>query len=77
MQMQSDFLGVEVERPKQTESTVLGAAFLAGLGVGYWTGLAEIKKVWVLERDFKPKLASSARKIKLTQWHKAIGRVRG
>jgi len=39
MQMQADFLGRPVQRPQQTESTVLGAAFLAGLGVGYWQGL--------------------------------------
>jgi glycerol kinase len=76
MQKQSDFLGVNVERPRQTESTVLGAAFLAGLGVGYWSGLDEIKKVWALDREFEPKLAASARKVKMTDWHKAIARVR-
>lgn len=76
MQMQADFLGVRVERPVQTESTVLGAAFLAGLGVGLWKDLNEIKKVWALDREFKPELASSARKTKLTEWHRAIERVR-
>lgn len=76
MQMQADFLGVAVERPRQVESTVLGAAFLAGLGAGYWKDLAEIKKVWTLEKIFKPSLASSARKVKLTEWRKAVSRVR-
>jgi glycerol kinase len=76
MQMQSDFLGVNVERPAATESTVLGAAFLAGLGVGYWSGLPEIRKVWSLEKVFKPQLKPAARKTKLDEWHKAIERVR-
>lgn len=76
MQMQADFLGVAVERPKQTESTVLGAAFLAGLGVGMWRDLNEIRKVWALDRVFKPELPGSDRKIKLKEWHRAIERVR-
>lgn len=76
MQMQADFLGVSVERPKQTESTVLGAAFLAGLGVGMWRDLNEIRKVWALDQVFKPELPGSARKIKLKEWHYAIARVR-
>ncbi|HMN67064.1 MAG TPA: glycerol kinase GlpK [Bdellovibrionales bacterium] len=77
MQMQTDFLGVTVQRPRQTESTVLGAAFLAGLGSGYWSGLTEIKKVWALEKEFVPHLAPTARKRKLTEWRRAVGRVRG
>lgn len=76
MQMQADFLGVSVQRPKQIESTVLGAAFLAGLSVGYWSGLKEIKKVWSLDREFKPALPSTKRKNKLEEWHLAIERVR-
>jgi len=76
MQMQADFLGVAVERPKQIESTVLGAAFLAGLGVGFWSGLVEIKKVWELEKSFVPHLAQKARKVKMEQWHRAVARVR-
>jgi glycerol kinase len=77
MQMQSDFLGVNVERPKQTESTVLGAAFLAGLGVGFWGGLDEIKKVWALDREFKPALKGRERSVKMKEWHQAVSRVRG
>lgn len=76
MQMQSNFLGVPVQRPAQTESTVLGAAFLAGLGVGFWSGLKEIRKVWALEREFKPSMKGAARKTKLDEWHKAVERVR-
>ena len=77
MQMQADFLGLAVERPAQTESTVLGAAFLAGLGVGFWSGVEEIAKVWKLEREFRPALKPAARKAKLGEWHRAIERVRG
>lgn len=76
MQMQSDFLGVKVQRPKQTESTVLGAAFLAGLGSGYWSSKEEIRKVWTLEQEFKPELAAKSRNEKLTAWREAIARVR-
>lgn len=76
MQMQSDFLGVEVQRPRQVESTVLGAAFLAGLGSGYWNGLDEIRRVWALEKEFKPKLNSAGRKVKMAEWHRAVERVR-
>jgi glycerol kinase len=76
MQMQADFLGVSVQRPSQTESTVLGAAFLAGLGVGYWSGLPEIRKVWSMEREFKPELKSGERRRKLEAWHRAVERVR-
>lgn len=76
MQMQADFVGVNVERPWQTESTVLGAAFLAGLGCGFWKDLSEISKVWKKERDFKPSLAPADRKKKLAEWHRAVERVR-
>ncbi len=76
MQMQADFLGSQVERPKQIESTVLGAAFLAGLGVGYWQSLAEIKKVWALEKSFSPQLDKKKRQQKVAEWHRAIERVR-
>lgn len=76
MQMQSDFLGVEVQRPKQTESTVLGAAFLAGLGCGFWTSLKEIEKVWSLDRHFEPRLSRKLRGSKLSEWHRAVERVR-
>lgn len=76
MQMQADFVGVPVERPQQTESTVLGAAFLAGLGVGFWSSLSEIKKVWAVDREFEPELNARARKQKLEEWHQAVDRAR-
>jgi glycerol kinase len=76
MQMQSDFLGRPVQRPVQAESTVLGAAFLAGLGVGFWPSLGELKKVWALEKEFQPQLAPARRKAHLEEWHTAVARVR-
>lgn len=76
MQMQADFLGVGVQRPVQTESTVLGAAFLAGLGVGYWKSVEELRWVWKLQREFKPALAKVARLKHVAAWHEAVARVR-
>jgi glycerol kinase len=76
MQMQSDFLGVPVQRPEQTESTVLGAAFLAGLGVGYWSGLAELRKIWAVQKEFQPQLAKGERAKHVQEWHRAVKRVR-
>lgn len=76
MQMQADFLGSAVQRPHQIESTVLGAAFLAGLGIGYWKSLADIKKVWSLDREFSPRVDSKSRRAKLSEWHMAVKRVR-
>lgn len=76
MQMQADFLGVPVQRPAQTESTVLGAAFLAGLGIGYWSSLTEIRKVWALEKEFTAKLKAPLRKAKLAGWRAAVDRTR-
>jgi glycerol kinase len=76
MQMQSDFLGVKVERPRSVESTVMGAGYLAGLGVGFWSGLPEIKKVWRVEREFSPELPKKKRLSRLTEWRNAVSRVR-
>jgi glycerol kinase len=76
MQMQADFLGVTVQRPRQTESTVLGAAFLAGLGVGFWPNLTELRKVWAMEREFKPAMGKADRRQHLQAWHQAVERVR-
>lgn len=74
MQMQSDFLGVPVQRPQNIESTTMGAAFMAGLGVGFWSSKDEIKKNWQLDREFKPVLKPPARKQRLLEWNQAIQR---
>jgi glycerol kinase len=76
MQMQADFLGVPVTRPKQTESTVAGAGYLAGLGVGLYRDLTQIKKLWRREREFKPKQSASGRRERLNRWSVAVRRAR-
>lgn len=76
MQMQADFLGATVERPEIIESTVMGAAFLAGLGVGFWSSQKELKEKWKSESTFKAEWKPKARLVKLKEWHQAIERVR-
>ncbi len=73
MQFQSDILGTEVDRPEITESTALGAAYLAGLTAGVWT-LEEIKKVRKTERKFTPNISKSERDKLYKNWQKAVER---
>ena len=75
MQLQSDYLGVTINRPRMTETTVAGAAFLAGLGVGLWPDLKALEKVWGSECLFKPQMRQKERKTRLASWHQAIKRV--
>jgi len=72
MQMQADLLGVPVERPRMVETTALGAAFLAGLAVGFWKSKEEIRKAWRRDRRFVPRMAPSERERLLTRWHRAV-----
>ena len=74
MQMQADFSGVPVVRPKVTETTALGAAYLAGLAVGFWSGVIEIASQWQVDRRFEPQMSADARAAKLARWHKAVAR---
>ena len=74
MQMQADFSGVPVVRPQVTETTALGAAYLAGLGIGFWAGLDEIVSQWQVDRRFEPNMNTDARTAKLARWHKAVAR---
>jgi len=76
MQFQSDILDVQVDRPEVIETTALGAAYLAGLAVGYWKDQEEISKNWALSRSFKPKMEEENRVDLLKGWHKAVGRSR-
>lgn len=77
MQLQADYLGQSISRPQMIESTVLGAAYLAGLGIGLWKNLGELKKIWKLDQNFKPSISSSARTVRVKKWHAAIERARG
>lgn len=77
MQFQADLLGVPVVRPKVTETTALGAAYLAGLAVGFWKDRAEIARQWQVDRRFKPALTKARRTALMEGWNKALGRSRG
>jgi glycerol kinase len=72
MQFQSDMLGVPVERPVVNETTALGAAYLAGLAVGYWKDKNEISAQWNLERQFEPKLEKETQTKLYEGWKKAV-----
>ena len=74
MQIQSDYLNTETIRPSNVETTSLGAAYLAGLGVGLWKDIKEIQKIWKEDRKFKPNLSEKNRKQRFEKWHKAIKR---
>jgi glycerol kinase len=77
MQFQADILGIPVERPVITETTVLGAAYLAGLAVGYWQSTEEIAVNWKVERHFDPRLSDDQREDLYAGWQKAIQRAAG
>jgi glycerol kinase len=72
MQFQSDLLNVPVERPVINETTALGAAYLAGLAVGFWQDRSEIKNHWQLEQSFEPKMEPSRRDELYAGWQKAV-----
>jgi glycerol kinase len=74
MQFQADILNVAVARPKVTETTALGAAYLAGLAVGYWQDTADIAKHWALDREFAPEYDQGKRGRLLRDWRRAVER---
>ncbi|HWV25530.1 MAG TPA: glycerol kinase GlpK, partial [Thermomicrobiales bacterium] len=76
MQMQADVLGVPVVRPKNVETTVLGAAYLAGMGVGIWTDREDVRTSWEIDRRFEPKIDAAERSLRIEQWQDAVGRAR-
>ncbi|MFZ4814149.1 MAG: glycerol kinase GlpK [Phototrophicaceae bacterium] len=77
MQFQADILGVPVERPQVTETTALGAAYLAGLAVGYWDSLEQIAGQWKLDRTFTPSMSEDQREALYADWKRAVERSRG
>jgi len=72
MQFQSDILGVPVVRPKVTETTALGAAYLAGLGVGYWSSIEDIRQQWTEDRRFQPAMDKTQTQQLLKGWQRAV-----
>ena len=76
LQFQSDITGVPVLRPSTLETTALGAAYLAGLAVGYWDDLTEIRRNWQVSAAFNPELTQEAAKEKMAGWHHAVKQAR-
>lgn len=74
MQTQADIIGAPVLRPTCVESTAMGAAYLAGLAVGFWRDQAEIRKIWAVDRTFEPQLDARSRDVRLHGWHRAVQR---
>ena len=77
MQMQADLLGVPVVRPQLSETTALGAAYLAGLAVGYFDSVESISKQWRVDARFEPQMDPSEVQRKRTQWNRALERSKG
>jgi glycerol kinase len=74
LQFQADLLGAPVRRPVVRETTALGAAYLAGLAVGYWDGLDDVRRNWALDREFSPQMSAEQRDRLYAGWQKAVQR---
>ena len=74
MQFQADIMNLPLRRPMIRETTALGAAYLAGLAVGYWKDLEEIRQHWTLDKVYMPKMTQPERDRLMREWHKAVGR---
>jgi glycerol kinase len=72
MQFQSDLLQAKVVRPKITETTALGAAYLAGLAVNYWSDIKEVKQQWQMDRTFSPQIEAGETHSLIKGWHRAV-----
>ncbi len=77
MQLQADVLGVPVSRPVVAETTALGAAYAAGLAVGFWSGTAELRDSWAEDRRWEPTWDEERRERGYAEWHKAVERTLG
>jgi len=77
MQFQADILGVPVQRPTVTETTALGAAYLAGLATGYWDSPEQIAQQWSVERTFEPRMSADQRDSLFAGWQRAVERAKG
>jgi glycerol kinase len=76
MQFQADLLDAAVDRPKIVETTATGAAFLAGLGVGFWKSTAELERVRKVDRIFRPHAKKEERERRYAGWKRAVAMVR-
>jgi glycerol kinase len=74
MQFQADILDVDVVRPKVTETTALGAAYAAGVAVGYWQSTAELRRNWRIDQTWSPHMPAAERARLYRSWQKALTR---
>ena len=74
MQFQADLLGVPVVRPEVTETTALGAAYLAGLAVGFWDSTETLARQWRVDRRFEPHMPPAQAAARRAEWNEALGR---
>jgi glycerol kinase len=74
MQFQSDILGVPVIRPKVAETTALGAAYAAGLAVGFWKQVDDLRENWQVDQRWKPNMDAETRETLMAGWKKAVTR---
>ena len=72
MQFQCDILNIEIKRPKVSETTALGAAYLAGLATGFWESIEDIKANWLLDKSYEPKMEDAERDVLYHGWEKAV-----
>jgi glycerol kinase len=72
MQIQADLLGIDVVRPKVIETTALGAAYLAGLAVGYWASIEQMAEQWQPDRHFTAEIPAGEAQRRLRGWHRAV-----
>jgi glycerol kinase len=77
MQIQSDVLGIKVVRPKNAEATAMGAAYLAGIAMGYWKDVESIARQWEVDRVFEPGMDAAERQKVRSIWHHALDRAKG
>ena len=77
MQFQADLLGVPVVRPRVTETTALGAAYLAGLAIGVWSSIGQLAEGWQAERVFEPSISRDEAGERMRRWSRAVERARG
>ena len=74
MQFQADILGIPVEKPVVTEMAALGAAYLAGIGVGFWENMEEVERQWKVDKTYAPKMSEDQRESLYANWKRAVER---
>ena len=77
MQIQANMINTPVNRPKCVETTALGAAYLAGLAIGFWSGIDEIEKIREVSKVFTPEMSKEERDKQYAGWKRAVERARG